>query len=55
MRRISFNTVRQKQPRTKEHLIEAMHRLNHLAEEELASLLAVQSGRVFCGPKTNVA
>ena len=35
MRRISFNTVRQKQPRTKEHLIEAMHRLNHLAEEEL--------------------
>lgn len=36
MRHISFNTVRQKQPRTKEHLIEAMHRLNHLAEEELA-------------------
>jgi hypothetical protein len=35
-RRISFNTVRHKQPRTKEHLIEAMHRLNHLAEEELA-------------------
>jgi len=28
--------VRHKQPRTKEHLIEAMHRLNHLAEEELA-------------------